>query len=64
MDTHVHRWALKRNLLTIKNPSWKAVREFTNVLKQVDPHDPIRFDFSICHQGMESFRKQKDSAIS
>lgn len=60
MDTHVHRWALQRKLLSTKNPSWKAVREFTEILRKVDPQDPIRFDFSICHQGMESFRKSKN----
>ena len=60
MDTHVHRWAMQRNLLSTKNPTWKAVREFTEVLRKVDPRDPIRFDFSICHQGMESFRKARN----
>lgn len=61
MDTHVHRWAWQRKLLSTKSPSWKAVREFTEILRKVDPKDPIRFDFSICHQGMESFRKSKTS---
>ncbi len=60
MDTHVHRWAMQRKLLSTKNPTWKAVREFTEVLRKVDPKDPVRFDFSICHQGMESFRKAKN----
>ncbi len=61
MDTHVHRWAMQRKLLTIKNPNWKAVRELTGILRKVDPTDPVRFDFSICHQGMESFRKAKNT---
>jgi uncharacterized protein (TIGR02757 family) len=64
MDTHVHRWASKRKLLSSKNPSWKAVREFTNILREVDSEDPIRFDFSICHQGMDSFRQGRVSALS
>lgn len=62
MDTHVHRWALQKKLLSTKSPSWKAVRELTSVLREVDPNDPIRFDFSICHQGMERFREGKGSS--
>ncbi len=56
MDTHVHKWARERSLLSTKNPSWKAVEELTSILRQVDPQDPARFDFCICHSGMRRFR--------
>lgn len=56
MDTHVHRWAMKRKLLSTKSPSWKAVEELTAFLRRIDPLDPARFDFCICHQGMQEFR--------
>lgn len=57
MDTHVHRWATQRGLVTRKSPSWKSVEELTAFLRKVDPKDPARFDFSICHQGMAEYRK-------
>ena len=56
MDTHIHRWAMEKKLLSTKNPSWKAVEELTVFLRKIDPVDPARFDFCICHYGMEKFR--------
>ncbi|MEZ4813686.1 MAG: DUF2400 family protein [Bdellovibrionota bacterium] len=58
MDTHIHRWATERRLLSTKAPSWKAVEELTSFLRKVDPLDPARFDFCICHHGMSEFRKK------
>lgn len=60
MDTHVHRWALSRGLLSRKNPNWKAVEEVTAFLRRIDPADPARFDFCICHAGMREFRKRQE----
>lgn len=58
LDTHVFRWAVERQIVTRKNPSWKSVEEVTNVLRQVDPTDPARFDFCICHAGMSRARRK------
>ena len=57
MDTHIHKWAMKKQLLSTKNPSWKSVEELTSFLKLIDPLDPARFDFCICHSGMTQFRE-------
>ena len=57
MDTHVHKWAQSRALLSTKNPTWKSVEELTALLRQVDAQDPARFDFCICHSGMRRFRE-------
>lgn len=57
MDTHIHKWAMKKQLLSTKNPSWKSVEELTHFLKLIDPQDPARFDFCICHSGMTQFRE-------
>lgn len=59
MDTHVHRWAMTRGLLSQKNPTWKSVEELTAFLRKVDPQDPARFDFCICHAGMKEFRSKQ-----
>jgi hypothetical protein len=37
----------KLGLLTRKQNDWKSVEEITNVLKQFDKKDPIKYDFSL-----------------
>lgn len=52
VDTHIHK--LSRNLgLTRRNDvSWKTAEEITRALRQLDPEDPVKYDFSLCHLGM------------
>jgi uncharacterized protein (TIGR02757 family) len=52
VDTHIHK--LSRNLgLTRRNDvSWKTAEEITSALRQLDPEDPVKYDFSLCHLGM------------
>jgi len=64
MDTHIHRWATQNKLLSTKSPSWKAVEELTQFLRTVDPKDPARFDFCICHHGMSQFRTSQKNQSS
>lgn len=61
MDTHIHRWATQHCLLSTKSPAWKSVEELTQFLRSVDPKDPARFDFCICHHGMREFRASQKS---
>jgi len=52
VDVHVHR--LGRNLGFTKRTAadWEAAREITDVLRRFDPHDPVKYDFPLCHLGM------------
>lgn len=52
VDTHIHK--LSRNLgFTKRNDvSWTTAVEITEALRAFDPHDPIKYDFSLCHMGM------------
>jgi len=52
VDTHIHK--LSKNLgLTRRNDlSWETAEEITRGLAQFDPHDPVKYDFSLCHLGM------------
>ncbi len=58
VDTHVFRWATENKLLNRKSPNWKCVEEITAFLREVEPSDPAKFDFCICHAGMKKFRSQ------
>ena len=45
MDTHVLQ--LTQSLLTNKRPTWKACEELTNIFKQWDADDPLKYDIAL-----------------
>ncbi len=52
LDTHIIRIAQYLELTSRKSPDWKMAKEITNFLKRCDPHDPLKYDFSLCHLGI------------
>lgn len=52
LDTHIHR--IGRNLaLTRRNDaSYRTAREVTDALRALDPTDPVKYDFALCHLGV------------
>jgi uncharacterized protein (TIGR02757 family) len=52
VDTHIHRLGRNLGLTTCTGPSWACAEQITSVLRQIDPIDPVRFDFALCHMGM------------
>jgi len=52
LDTHVIRLGRCLGLTRYTSPGWKMAAEITSSLRAVDPADPVRFDFSLCHVGM------------
>ena len=65
LDTHVIRLGRCLRLTKYTSPGWKMAADVTARLRALDPHDPVRFDFSICHVGMMNAcgfgRRQGDS---
>jgi uncharacterized protein (TIGR02757 family) len=65
LDTHVIRVGQCLRLTRYVSPGWKMAAEITAGLRAIDPADPVRYDFSLCHLGMMNacgFRRaQKDS---
>jgi uncharacterized protein (TIGR02757 family) len=65
LDTHVIRLGRCLRLTRYVSPGWKMAADVTAALRRLDPSDPVRFDFSICHVGMMNAcgfgRKQGDS---
>lgn len=53
LDTHVAKISRCLGLLKRKSNDWKAAEELTTSLKQFDPHDPIKYDFALCHIGID-----------
>ena len=52
LDTHIIRVGKCLRLTTKKSPGWRMAADITASLRAIDPADPIKFDFSICHLGM------------
>ena len=52
LDVHVARVASRLGLLTRKQRDWKAVEELTQNLRELDPHDPAKYDFALFGLGV------------
>jgi uncharacterized protein (TIGR02757 family) len=52
LDTHVIRVGRCLGLTRYLSPGWRMAEDITRSLRQLDPTDPVRYDFSLCHLGM------------
>ena len=52
LDTHVLRICRNLGLARRKTPDWRLAREIRDALCTLDPVDPLRYDFAICHLGI------------
>jgi uncharacterized protein (TIGR02757 family) len=52
LDTHVIRVGRCLRLTKRASPGWKMAADITAALRALDPADPVRYDFSLCHIGM------------
>ena len=52
LDTHIIRLGRCLRLTRLTSPGWKMAAQVTASLREIDPTDPVRFDFSLCHIGM------------
>ncbi len=52
LDTHVARIARHLRLTRRTDMTWRTAEEITESLRRLDPEDPVRFDFVLCHLGM------------
>ncbi len=58
IDVHVERTARQLGLLTRKQVDWKAALELTENLRQLDPHDPCKYDFALFGLSIEGKPEQ------
>jgi uncharacterized protein (TIGR02757 family) len=52
-DLHVERVARKLGLITRKQIDWQAALELTAHLRDLDPEDPVKYDFALFGLGVE-----------
>jgi uncharacterized protein (TIGR02757 family) len=64
LDQHVHWIAYHLGLTSRRTRSWAAVEEVSEALRRIDPIDPVRFDFVLCHTGISGdCPKHRDIAV-
>jgi uncharacterized protein (TIGR02757 family) len=52
LDTHVIRVGRCLRLTTYTSPGWRMARDITASLRRLDPEDPVKYDYALCHLGM------------
>ncbi len=57
LDTHIARISLCLGLTGRKSPDWKMAGEISESLKKIDPEDPLKYDFALCHHGISGLCK-------
>jgi uncharacterized protein (TIGR02757 family) len=54
LDVHVARTARASWLINRKQNDWATAVELTNELRNLDPSDPVKYDFALFGAGIES----------
>ena len=52
LDVHVIRVGQCLGLTRYASPGWRMAASITASLRQIDPSDPVKYDFALCHLGM------------
>jgi uncharacterized protein (TIGR02757 family) len=52
VDTHIHRISRNLGLTARRTASWATAEEITAALRKLDPEDPVKYDFALCHLGV------------
>ncbi len=64
LDQHVHWIAYHLGLTSRRSRSWAAVEEVSEALRRIDPIDPVKYDFVLCHTGISGdCPKHRDLAV-
>lgn len=58
LDVHSGNMGRALGLLTRKQSDWRAVEEITASLRQLDPADPVRYDFALFGAGISGYLKE------
>ncbi len=52
LDTHVIRVGRCLGLTRYASPGWRMAADVTKSLRALEPEDPVKYDFALCHVGM------------
>jgi len=57
LDTHIARISRCLGFTRRSSADWKTAIEITEALKKLDPKDPLKYDFALCHHGISGLCK-------
>ncbi len=57
LDTHIAKISRCIGFTKRRSQDWKMAVEITDALKKLDPDDPLKYDFAMCHYGIAGFCK-------
>lgn len=60
VDAHIQRIGRFLGFTSRKQADWKMAQEITAALRKLDPADPVKYDFSLCHLGISEGCDGKD----
>jgi uncharacterized protein (TIGR02757 family) len=52
VDTHIHRISQNLGFTNRRTATWTTAEEITAALRRLDPEDPVKYDFALCHMGV------------
>lgn len=64
VDTHVENMSRAIGLTRRRARTWRMAEEITARLRQIDPRDPVKYDFALCHKRMSGdCRDRRDRVV-
>jgi uncharacterized protein (TIGR02757 family) len=67
LDTHIARISRCLGLTKRTSSDWKTAKDITEALRKIDPEDPLKYDFALCHHGISGLcrgEKFKDTCAA
>lgn len=63
VDTHIESMSRAIGLTRRQSRNWKMVEEITARLAALDPADPVKYDFALCHTRMSGECRDRRDAV-
>jgi len=63
LDTHIENMSRSLGLTRRRSRNWKMAEEITARLALVDPVDPVKYDFALCHKRMSGDCRDRRDAV-
>ncbi len=57
LDTHIAKISHCLGLTRRSSSDWKTAKEITDFFHKLDPEDPLKYDFALCHHGISGLCK-------
>jgi uncharacterized protein (TIGR02757 family) len=64
VDTHIENMSRAIGLTRRRSRTWRMAEEITGALARIDPDDPVKYDFALCHKRMSGdCRDRRDPVV-